>query len=281
MFDMDKIGKKISEARKKQNMTQMELADRLNISFQAVSNWERGISMPDISKLSELSEILQITIDELIGKESPLMENIIKEKTEDYLEEHSVTTEELIDIAPILKPSQLDDVVSNTVFEDFSGMDEIAPFLSTEVIDRLAVKMSESGSFSQLGDIAPFISKPVLNEIAKKIGSTDKYIDELLPFLDKETTDSMAVEIYDSKGINSLDDFFPFISKEKIGEIAGIEFIKNGLRFFDCIAPFMNKSQLNGFAKEAIEKHGIKAISPIAPFLDRTLLNEYIKEKYL
>jgi len=51
MFDMNEVGRRISTARKDKNMTQMELADRLNISFQAVSNWERGISMPDISKL--------------------------------------------------------------------------------------------------------------------------------------------------------------------------------------------------------------------------------------
>ena len=38
-------------------MTQMELADRMGISFQVVSNWERGNSMPDISKLPELAEI--------------------------------------------------------------------------------------------------------------------------------------------------------------------------------------------------------------------------------
>ena len=51
MFDMQKIGKKISELRKRKNITQMELADQMGISFQAVSNWERGNSMPDISKL--------------------------------------------------------------------------------------------------------------------------------------------------------------------------------------------------------------------------------------
>ena len=44
MFDTNEIGRKISEFRKDSNMTQMELADRLNISFQAVSNWERGVS---------------------------------------------------------------------------------------------------------------------------------------------------------------------------------------------------------------------------------------------
>lgn len=44
MFTMNSVGAKISELRKEHNMTQMELADKMNISFQAVSNWERGVS---------------------------------------------------------------------------------------------------------------------------------------------------------------------------------------------------------------------------------------------
>lgn len=51
MFNMKQVGKKILMLRKAQNMTQTELADRMDVSFQAVSNWERGNSMPDISKL--------------------------------------------------------------------------------------------------------------------------------------------------------------------------------------------------------------------------------------
>ena len=78
MFDTKEIGRKISEFRKVSNMTQMELADRLNISFQAVSNWERGNSMPDISKLPELAELFGISIDELLGKKSELITNIIE-----------------------------------------------------------------------------------------------------------------------------------------------------------------------------------------------------------
>ena len=70
MFDTKEIGRKISEFRKVSNMTQMELADRLNISFQAVSNWERGNS--------ELAELFGISIDELLGKKSELITNIIE-----------------------------------------------------------------------------------------------------------------------------------------------------------------------------------------------------------
>ena len=82
MFDMIQCGRTISQARKKQNMTQMELADRMGISFQAVSNWERGVSMPDISKLLELSEVLGITVDEILGKPSPLIETLVTAERE-------------------------------------------------------------------------------------------------------------------------------------------------------------------------------------------------------
>ena len=45
MFDMKIVGRKIAMLRKEKNLTQMELADMLGISFQAVSNWERGVSL--------------------------------------------------------------------------------------------------------------------------------------------------------------------------------------------------------------------------------------------
>ena len=69
MFDTLKVAKRIRDGRNAKNMTQMELADKLGVSFQAVSNWERGASMPDISKLSDLSEILSISINEILGSE--------------------------------------------------------------------------------------------------------------------------------------------------------------------------------------------------------------------
>lgn len=45
MFETTKVGRKIKEARVEQNMTQMNLADAMGVSYQAVSNWERGGSL--------------------------------------------------------------------------------------------------------------------------------------------------------------------------------------------------------------------------------------------
>lgn len=68
MFDTDKVANNIKAARTKMNMTQMNLADEMGVSYQAVSNWERGNSMPDISKLPELCKILNISFEELVGE---------------------------------------------------------------------------------------------------------------------------------------------------------------------------------------------------------------------
>lgn len=59
MLNIEQVGINIMKQRKALGITQMELAERLGISFQAVSNWERGMSCPDISNLMELSDSLE------------------------------------------------------------------------------------------------------------------------------------------------------------------------------------------------------------------------------
>ena len=64
---MNAIGKNILKMRKQLGMTQEELAGRLNVSFQAVSKWENGVSLPDVSTLPLLAKSLGCSIDSLLG----------------------------------------------------------------------------------------------------------------------------------------------------------------------------------------------------------------------
>lgn len=66
-MDNLKIGQYIQHLRKSAGMTQKELADKLNISFQAVSKWENGDSLPDIGILVQLCEVLNTTTDKLLS----------------------------------------------------------------------------------------------------------------------------------------------------------------------------------------------------------------------
>ena len=68
-MDTEKIGHFIAQTRKDCGMTQRELAEKLNISDKAVSKWERGVSLPDISVMVSLCEELRININELLSGE--------------------------------------------------------------------------------------------------------------------------------------------------------------------------------------------------------------------
>ncbi len=70
-----KIGKFIAECRKKANLTQMQLAEKLGITNRAVSKWETGKSLPDSSVMLELCDILCISVNELLSGEKISMEN--------------------------------------------------------------------------------------------------------------------------------------------------------------------------------------------------------------
>lgn len=68
-MDQVKIGKFIAECRKKNQLTQVQLAEKLNITDRAVSKWERGKSMPDSSIMLELCKILKISVNDLLSGE--------------------------------------------------------------------------------------------------------------------------------------------------------------------------------------------------------------------
>ena len=83
-MDQLKIGKFIAACRKQKSLTQMQLAEKLNITDKAISKWERGIAMPDTSIMLELCDILGITVNELLSGERINMENN-NEKNEQLL----------------------------------------------------------------------------------------------------------------------------------------------------------------------------------------------------
>ena len=65
-MDQEKVGNFIKDIRKKNNLTQKQLADKLNVTYQAVSKWENGKNVPDISTLQQISKEFNLNIDEIL-----------------------------------------------------------------------------------------------------------------------------------------------------------------------------------------------------------------------
>lgn len=70
MLDKKGVGKRIAYYRKEHGMTQKDLAALLNISYQAVSKWEAGISLPTVEMLYDIAKILNMTVDGLLNEEA-------------------------------------------------------------------------------------------------------------------------------------------------------------------------------------------------------------------
>lgn len=81
-----KIGKFIAECRKKNNLTQMQLAEKLNITDRAISKWENGKAMPDSSIMLDLCNELKISVNELLSGEMINMKEYDKKADELLLE---------------------------------------------------------------------------------------------------------------------------------------------------------------------------------------------------
>lgn len=85
-MDQVKTGKLIAACRKEHGLTQMQLAEKLNITDRAVSKWETGRALPDTSIMLELCDILNISVNDLLSGEVVTMENYNKQLENNLLE---------------------------------------------------------------------------------------------------------------------------------------------------------------------------------------------------
>lgn len=249
MFDTRKVAKKIKECRVAKNMTQMALADQMGVSYQAVSNWERGNSMPDISKLPQLCSLLEISFEELVGEDSSktaaakkVMEN----------ENAPLSMEELAETAPILPPEKIAKTVEDHFSSEENPIDmevllELAPFLNDEELELLVDKLSCSSreNFEDFPQLAPFLSEKGLDKLIENCLREDLYsipdFADLAPFLSEETLDRI-VEKYLHTGTASAADFAdlaPFLSEMSLKKIRAAMIASGHIEGLSAIAPFL------------------------------------------
>ena len=258
---MQEIGRRIAALRKAKNLTQAELAEQLSVSYQAVSNWERGESMPDIFKLPTLAAVLGTSVDALLAGETAAEEpNAAKTGGADAalretvptdglsgldsqlkrLEEELKSLECLKSLRPLQGEETLDAAARRAAERDgFSlcELEELAPLLKKETLNAAVRQAAERGSFSldELEDLAPFLGKETLDAAVKQAAERDGFsldeLEDLAPFLGKETMDALAQKAAQKRNfsLDELEAVAPFLSKEVFLEIAlGRRERKNG-----------------------------------------------------
>ena len=271
VFDMRRIGRTIARLRREHNMTQMALADEMGVSFQAVSNWERGQSMPDISKLPELAELFSTTIDELLGHHAPLILHAVEGKLDTY----RFTLPEVEEAAPLLPPAQMDSLADKLLdMPNLPDMGELLRYLPTEKVDALLRQRVKAGQpireyalFASthavdetaraldaqgkpLIDIAPFMSEDCVDEIARSRVAAGESFTELLPFLYEDSVNDLAHQL-DNQG-HSITPLLPFMSEDALDRLA-LTRLQQG-RSITELLPFVGERLLTRLAEAASTK---------------------------
>lgn len=252
MLNMENVGIKISKMRKAKGWTQMELADQLFVSFQAVSNWERGETMPDISKLMALSELLGVSIDELLNHDRTshiITKTVLNEKIED------LTVGEIEAVAPLLKTIHIDHLCKSTALDGIEDILILAPFASTELVDEFAQLQNQNLGFSKLTPLFPFLS------------------DRLL--------ESLAMERYEKEGLNSVVTALPFLRDELLDKMAAERYLLNGIHDIVILLPFLNDRLIREYFDDIVKNGKAQDLQLVIPFLDEDEVNELFKKKFM
>ena len=222
-MNMHEIGLRISALRKQRDMTQLELADKMGVSYQAVSSWERGSTMPDISRLPEISQVLAVSIDELLGNDdqAEIVKTVLNRQTDMYTEDNKPSLQDIAEVAPLLKPSQADDLVAKAKPMSIGELTCFAPFLTKEALSQLALRAEEAGDIGGLCGIAPFLDRETLDQLARRIEEVDGMgsLAGLAPFISKDVLGELAEKAVDSGNIHDLYGIAPFLGKELLSQL--------------------------------------------------------------
>lgn len=244
-FDMQRTGATISRLRKEQGLTQMQLADALGVTFQAVSNWERGLSMPDISKLPELAELFGSSIDELLGRRCPVIEQAAAGRLDEHLQTATLTVEEAAEAAPFLPPEQAENLAAHfldaAAEEAAVDLCALLPFMSTAQVDALLQKRLSTNNYTSL---LPFCSTRAVDAAAQARLESGQSIASFLPFLSTATVDRIALE-RNERG-EGFTEYLPFLSSNALMRIFRHR-VQQGQRVH-MLLPFLPTSAIDQLA---------------------------------
>ena len=203
MIDNKAVGQAIAKLRQADNMTQQTLAACLNVSHQAVSKWEKGMTLPDVLTLLELSRMFGVTLEQLLAGdvdhriEARYVEAARAEKPIELKLDYTdikAKAEKAIEDAEFAKEEAAAASEASDEEIDLDKVIEMAPFMSRAALDDIAMKYNGKCNPRQLAKLAPFLSKDCLEKLVLSCESEVNWdsLRRLAPFLRKETVDAMT-----------------------------------------------------------------------------------------
>lgn len=277
MFNTMKTARKIKEARIAQNMTQMNLADAMEVSYQAVSNWERGNSMPDISKLEQLCSILHITLEELLGSDDATrtLHKIISIGSADPAPNAPACSV----IPTVNLPSTINapDVVNSDIVCDIPRLDSADNNLD-------AVCSTAPITIEELQTVAPLLPPAKIEKLVDETfgenanGFRPKDLVPLAPYLDDEYLDLLVKGLH-VNSLSELNDLALYLSEDALETIVFQDNLTVETEDILTIAPYLSEDTLDRLVIEKLQIDNVSDLLPLTTYLSEDALTTLVTER--
>ncbi len=169
--------------------------------------------MPDISKLPELAEIFGVTIDDILGHNNAVLQDVVFSQSPN-INEYSDT--DISDAAHLLKPSLIEEVLKNTDYHP-RVLSTFLPFLSDKTIEEITDEHIKNGK--SVAVLLPFLHYEKIEELVKNATENDESITLFVPFLRESTVKTYAFKAFESGGISKASEFLPFMNEKDVLEL--------------------------------------------------------------
>lgn len=237
MIDTRVVGAYISELRRDADMTQAEMANRLNVTHQAVSKWENGLALPDVQTLVDLAELFGVSVDQILSagdkRHHPASAPTAQSREDVVASARSAGAQSASAQSAGAQSAGAEDPQSDSSSIargtkqgrlDLNMLSELAPFMSRETVDRIFEKACAGEvNADQIMKLAPFVSREQLEKAVDMVADDQlsaHHLCSLAPFVGREVLRKAVRKVQDGSLDSSiLMALAPFLGADLIDEL--------------------------------------------------------------
>ncbi len=304
MFNMDKFSNLLSSKRREKGLSQGQLAELIGVTHQAVSKWERGEAMPEISKIGDIAKILGVPTNELLNALYENEGNAPKEetKTNDADAEYFALPDkthvgDIYALAPRLSKPTLHQAINTLVEAKGAGSASMLyPFAEKEFLNELGTKLFARGDTR----LAAYVDDDILKSpIVECIASADSTMDNNTRIAFYNKAGQLLTYCKDAKFVNEMFEHFTNLQyrwdiwKPYVGRFPSEAVVAQGIRMAihngpGCFNTWWDIVGRRNIAKiflgyvDNYEKNNYRAwadLTNIYGFADSAIMEKSIKER--
>ena len=281
--------------RQQQNITQQELAARVNVTHQAVSKWENGSSIPDLQTLMTLSRLFDVSLDELLtevlSERRPAPEASAPADAP-AAEQPAAPVEP---IAPAEQPAAEQTAAPSTPTDqpaaapiDIKMLVKMAPLMGRSELGRTVLSIltdnasADSIDMDALVRIAPFLDRATLAQLADKLcvdNIDPSKLSAIAPFCDSATLGRLIDKACGDKlNLALISSVAPFLDRDTMDNLLErLDPAQVDMHALTSIAPFASRDALGRFAERVCADHiDFSTLTALAPFMSKSSIDSLL-----